>query len=286
MLRTLIHWAGHNHLLPWVLFAQFGFDFGGLLGFLEGILQGILDAIIQVFQFIWNVLVYVAQYIWAGLNFVAHFFYQLALDIKNAFKWLWDNIVKRALVKALEVFVKVRQWLQKVFGPVIRFLHRLRAWYDFYFRKWVVPILRILRQIRQTLQIFRLLGFKWAARLDARLAGIENKIVQAYELIRQNLNRVISWIDLIVDPTFLLRRSPLFGAIIRSAPELRNLMLQTVTTPLTPDQQTAQDAARGRYTLSTYKQRQQDSYSQGNLPADTQASLDQFRAKASAYLGT
>ena len=277
----------HHHdllkLLPFVV-AQYGFDFGDLFAELEAFLGSILEFLLQVVVFIWNTLVYVAQYIFSALQFIANFFYQLALDIKKAFQWIWENIVKVGLVKALQLFQTVRAWLQKVFGPILHWLKLARQWYDWAFNRFIKPVLILIQRIRQFLQIFRLLGFKWAARLDARLAQIENKIIQAYELIRQNLNRLTSWVQLIVDPTFLLRRNPLFGALIRSVPELRNLLLASVSRPLTPEEQDAQNAGHARYTLNSQEDRQKQYYSQGQLPPDVAASQADFQAKISAYV--
>jgi hypothetical protein len=270
-------------LAPFVV-GQFGFDFGDLFATLESFLGSILEFLLQVVTFLWNVLVYVAQYIWAALNFVAKFFYTLALDVGKAFKWLWDNIVKAGLVKALQLFQTIRAWLQKVFGPILHWLKIARQWYDWAFNKYIKPVLILIQKVRQFLQIFRLLGFKWAARLDARLAQIENKIIQAYELLRQNLNRLTSWVQLVVDPTFLLRRNPLFGALIRSVPELRNLLLQSVSRPLTPAEQDSITASQNRYSLTAQQDRQNQYYSQGLLPPDVVDARAQFNSALAAYV--
>lgn len=252
---------------------------GGILNILTGLFGGAGPNLLNAISGIGNIS-------FSTLQLGAGFLRDTVTSLRNIFKALWDKIIVAFLTKLLRAFIALRNFLRSIFGPIIKWLKRIRAWYDAYFNKFVKPFLKILRQVRQFLQIFRLLGFKWAARLDARLADIENKIVKAYELLRQNLNRVISWIDLIVDPTFLLRRNPLFGAIIRSAHELNNLMLQTVSRPLTPAESDKQAQAKGRYTLAGYKQRQADSYAQGNLPADAAASLQDFRSKATAFLNS
>lgn len=275
MLDTLHKIVPHGWLLVPFVLGQFGFDFGSLAGIIEGYLQAFLNFLLQILVFIWNVLVYVANYIWAALNFVANFFYTLFQDVKKAFGWLWDNVVKRGLTKAIGTFFKVRAWLTKLFAPILRWIKILRAFYDQYFNRFVKPILKIIRQMRQFLQIFRLLGFKWAARLDADLARIEQKIVQAYTTLRGYLNVVTSWIQLIVDPLGILRRNPLFAAIIRSAPELQNLLDRATQRPLTPDEMDKARRNRTWYTQSaaagnfTY-------YKQGKLPPDMEAIRQQF----------
>jgi hypothetical protein len=215
------------HTLPWFIpfvVGQFGFDFGDPgLGDIS-IVDAVVGLIVSVASFLWNALVAVANYLFAVLQFIWNFLLTIFNDIKNAFKWLWDNVVKVGLTKIVSTFLKVRQWLSNLLAPVLKWIKQIRAWYDQYFNQFVKPMLKVLRQIRQVLQVFKLLGFKWAARLDADIARIENKIVSAYVTLRGYLNIATSWIQLIVDPLGILRRNPLFAAIIRSAPELRNLM--------------------------------------------------------------
>lgn len=258
------------------LVLQFGFDFGGLASILEGYLSAVLSFIFQVVLFIWNVLVYVAQYIWSALNFVGNFFYQLAQDIKKAFGWIWNTVIKSVLTKIVDVIVKVRTWLNKIFGPLVRWLLKVRKWIDWAFNKYVKPVLVLIQHIRQVLTIFRLLGFKWAARLDALLAKIQQDIVKAYTLLRSELNKVITYLDLIVDPGAILRRNPLFAALIRSAAELRNLELQVVTRPLTPDESDKQARDRSQATADGQKANFTTYYSQGNLTPDDDAARKQF----------
>ncbi len=277
MLDTLHKLLPHGWVFVPFLVGQFGFDFGSLAGIIEGYLQAFLNFLLQILVFIWNVLVYVANYIWAALNFVANFFYTLFQDVKKAFGWLWDNVVKAGLTKVVGTFLKVRAWLTNLFAPLLKWIKILRAWYDQYFNQFVKPLLKILRQIRQVLQIFKLLGFKWAARLDADIARIENKIVALYVTLRQYLNIATSWIQLIVDPLGILRRNPLFAAIIRSAPELQNLLDRATQRTLTNDEMDRAKRNRTWYTQSaassnfTY-------YKQGQQPPDMKEILDRYNA--------
>lgn len=280
-----LHDLAHR-LAPVTFFvvAQFGFDFGGIGDALGGLLGTIETIVAEVFAFLWNVLVAVFNYLLSGLIFLLNFFYGLMVDVGNAFKWLWQNIVKVALTKLVNVFFRVRAFLQRIFGPVIRWLKIARQIMDQYFNKFVKPVLNLIRHVRQVLQVFRLLGFKWAGRLDARLAQIENKIVQAYELIRQHLNEVISWVQLIVDPTFLLRRVPLFGALIRSAPELQNVLDNATQHTPSPDELDKMNRARKQSSLAAYKADYETYFSAGTLPPDTAASQAMFEKQIEALI--
>lgn len=272
-----MRWLVHHgwHWLPFV-FLQFGFDFTDFTDALAAFYGAILDFLLQVVQFIWAVLVYVANYIWAALNWLANFFYGLMQDIARAFKWIWDNIIKVALTKLVSIFLKVRQWLQDTFQPLIDFLKKLRAWFDRLFNLYVRPILNLIRHLRQFLTIFRLLGFKWAKRLDADLAAIEQKIVQVYTFIRAQINTVISYLDLIVDPLGILRRNPLFAALISSVPELQNLLLQATQRPLLGNEVDSANQDARRYTATTQKSNFTDYYSKGQLDPCKEASRQMF----------
>lgn len=277
-MRHLLQFVQDHHALWWAIaVGQFGFDFGGDGGFLGGLLSSIIGVIVEIFSFIWNVLVAVANYLLAVLQFIWKFFGTLFEDVKKAFGWIWDKVIKAGLTKIVGTFLKVRAWLSKLFAPLLKWIKILRAWYDTYFNKFVKPILNIIRHIRQVLQIFKLLGFKWAARLDADLARLENKIVALYTTLRGYLNIATSWIQLIIDPLGILRRNPLFAAIIRSAPELQNLLDRATQRQLTPDEM---DKARRNRTWYTKEAAAGNAsyYQRGALPPDMQEIVARFNA--------
>jgi hypothetical protein len=220
----------------------------------------------------------------SSLQLGSDFLRETVTNLKNIFKSIWDTVIIGTLKKLLEAYAKIRAFLQRIFGPIVTWLKRLRKWYDDYFNRFVKPMLKIIRQFRQVLQIFKLLGFKWAARLDARLAQIETKIVRQYEIVRQTLNQAISWLDLIIDPTFLLRRNPLFGAIIRSAPELVNLTDRVTQHTVSPDEQDAMDRARTSSSRATYKEDYATYFSQGQLPPDVAESRNEFARQIDALV--
>lgn len=271
----------HWHIWIPFLLGQFGFDFTGPGTFLGDVLAFIQGEIVAALSFLFNLIVAVFNYLLTVAEFIFKFFLTLATDIKNAFKWLWDNVVKVGLTKLVSVFVRVQAWLAKYVNKVVGWLIRLRKWYDQYFNQFVRPVLNAIRHLRQTLQIFRLLGFKWAARLDARLATIENRIVAAYELLRVNLNKVTSFAQLIADPFALIRRNPVLGAILRTAPETKNAIDRATNHVETPAELAASNRANGWY--------QKDAaagnaayYQKNELPPDLAAARQEFLAAHAA----
>lgn len=280
-MRFLLH-----HWPVWVVFlvGQFGFDFGDLTDVLLGYLSDIVSFLLAAIQYIWSVLVFVANYIWAALNWIWNLAYSLFQNIKDALKWVWENVIKAGLTKLISLIQRIRQWLHDTLGPVIDFIKKVRRWYDDFFNRYVRPLLVILQRIRQFLAIFRLLGFKWAIRLDGDIAAIENKVAQIYTTLRGYLNQAITWLDLIVDPTGILRRNPLFGALFSNAAELRNIVLTAPYRPLTGGETDSQTRDRSQASIATQKQNFTDYYSQGKVTPDDDTFISQFNAEIDALL--
>jgi hypothetical protein len=261
-----------------LLLDGFGFDFGGMGDFFGSLLANIVQFLLQILQFIWNVLVYVANYIWAALNWLGNFFYTLFQDVAKAFKWIWEKVIKLGLTKLVTLIQKVRTWLSNTLRPILDFIKKVRKWYDDFFNRWIKPVLKMIQTMRKVLTIFRLLGFKWAKRLDADLAMVEQRIVKYYSELRKYINDAITWIDLIIDPTGILRRNPLFAALLHSQNEVRNMVLQAPARPLLGSETDAQTRDRNQATPATQKDNFTTYYAQGQLTPDDDAARKQFAA--------
>ncbi len=267
----------HNWLLlaPFLL-GQFGFDFGDNGSGDISTVDFIIAQIIGVISYIWAVLVAVANFIFSVLQFIWKFLTTLFADISKAFKWIWQRIIKEGLTKLLKAFVNVRAWLQKIFGPLICYLRAALCWFDWAFNKFVKPILNAIQHIRQVLTLFRLLGFKWAKKLDDFLAKIQRDILKVYTTIRAELNKVISVVQIIADPNAILRRNPLFAGLIRSLPELKNALYYVDDRQLTSAEEDAQARDRANATAAGQKSNFQTYYSQGRISPEDEAARKQF----------
>jgi hypothetical protein len=271
--RWLLH---HFHYFTPFVFLQFGFDFGDLTDALAGFFEDIIGLLIGLIQFIWSVLVFAFNYLFAGMNFLANFTGTLMEDISHAWEWIWQTVIMATLTKLIGLINRLRAWLKNVLQPIIDFLKKLRAWYDKLFNTYVKPFLNLLQHIRQFLRILRLLGVKWAARLDADLAYIEQKIVQVYTYLRSQLNMVITYLDLIVDPSGILRRNPLFAILLAAAPEVQNLLYGATQRPLLGSEVDSANQDAKRYTLASQQENFSAYYSKGELDPCKEASRQQF----------
>ncbi len=199
-----------------MLFLQGFFDFDPILSFLGNTVSAIFAAINAFFIFLFNLLVFLVQFLWNVIVVVAQFLVRMLGRIRDFFKVVWENIIKRGVVKLLAIFAKVRAKLAQIFGPVLRILRRIRTWIDRHILPIALRMINTIQRIRQVLVVFRIMGFEWAKALDRKLAQLEGEIFQAFQRVRSQLNRVATIINLIADPDLILRGNVLVRSILRA----------------------------------------------------------------------
>lgn len=238
--------------LPFLL-GQFGFDFFGPGTFFGDVLAFIQGEIVAALAFLFNLLVAVTNFLEAQIGFTFNFFDRLSRDIKSIFHTIWDGITKITLARILSALKKLRKKIVEIVGKILCYFQAVRDILDFLFNKFIVPYLNMIRHIRQVLGIFRLLGFKWAARLDARLAKVENDLVSAYELVRIHLNQAVSFLQIIVDPFGIFRRNPLLAGVIRDAPEIKNAIDRATNHARTQKEQDSANQDNGWFQITGHR---------------------------------
>jgi hypothetical protein len=228
--------------------------FGGLgSGFFDALVGGINDAL----KFAWDIL----KGIFSGIAaFLSH---------------LWNNVIQTVLRKILAAYARLRGILAPIFNHVLRWLQQARAIIDYIFRRFVRPYLLMIQRTRQVLQLFRLLGFKWAKRLDARLAGIEAKIIGVFLAIRAPLNQLISFVGLLADPLAILRRNPIIAAVLRDAPEIKNAIDRATAHTQLQAEVDKSNRANGWFQPAAVAGNAQY-FRQGQLPPDLAAARQEF----------
>jgi len=186
-----------------------------IIDYILGVLADIWDYFIAVLQWIWNAFVYIANIIWDALLKVFGFAWDFLKRAAVIVRAIWDNFIKRIFGKVLAAISKAHAWLEAKLSPIIRFLQRVRALYDRWFRLYIRPLLNTIQRIRRVLAILRLLHIHFADKLDAQLAKIEGKISQAVLTIRGILNNVIDVVTILSDPLLIIRRPTLVYSIRR-----------------------------------------------------------------------
>lgn len=183
----------------------------------------LFQLLLSILVFIWNVLVIVANFLFDGLVKVARFF-----------RLIWDKVIKAPLLKLLELYNRLVAYLERTLGPIIRVLRRIVERLRRYYILYVLPILNVIQTLRRVLIIFRLLGFRFAQRLDRFLLELQTRINAVFATILGHLNQVLNILNLIIDPTFLIARTIFRNSWARAIRELLSLALDTRGRSLLP----------------------------------------------------
>lgn len=143
----------------------------------------------------------------------------------NVFRSLWDGFFKKLLTKIVLGIVDFIDWVEKHLAPILKFLKKLRALIDRYYKLYIKPVLDMIHRVRRVLALMRLLHIKWADALDRRLAATEHAIAGVFLEIRGNLNRVIDLLNSFSHPSGMIRAVILIAAGRRAAA----LLIRTLT---------------------------------------------------------
>ena len=184
--------------------------FGGVLSSIVSLLNAILGALFFLLQLlaaaftaIYNALVAIVNVLVNAIKIIARGFIHVISDIIHGrFLHLFQDY--------LDLKAKLLQWL----GPVLRILQTIRKLFNQFVLLPLLRFINLIQQIRQFLTIFRLLGFKWAVRLDNSLLKLEQKVVTNTLILQSWLNFTISILDLIIDPSLIFRKNFLLASLL------------------------------------------------------------------------
>lgn len=177
---------------------------GSVVGEIEAILVYLFQLLVAVAQFIWNGLLIVAQYAVDGLKAVGSFF-----------RHIWDNFFKGIFQDIWKGIVKVHDWLEAHLRPLINFLKKVQKYFDKIYKTYVRPFLIAIQRIRKVISILRLLHIHIADGLDKILAQVQRDVQNTFLQIRGILNTTIDLLNIVADPTKLLRRPTLILSLRR-----------------------------------------------------------------------
>jgi len=152
------------------------------------------------------------------------FFSGLFGRLRDLARVLFEGGWKQIIPKILDVIRRIRARLAAMLQPLINYLRHLRAFWDFYFRVYVRPLLNLIQRVRQVLLIFRIFHLKFAAQLDKRLAALESDIAGLFLDTRRQINRLLNYVNLILDPAGLFQVDTYLKTVARSVGELFSLI--------------------------------------------------------------
>lgn len=192
----------------------FTFDPGVFFGGIISTIIAVINAIISALVYLFNLLVEVFNFLYHALVAIANVLVKGVKLIARGFVHVINDIIHGRFVHLYEDYLKLKAKLAEIFAPVLRILKRIRAIYNQFVLAPLLRMIHLIQQIRQFLVIFRILGFKWAAKLDALLARQEQRLIHNVLVIQAWINLAISIIDLMVDPSLIMRKNFLLASLL------------------------------------------------------------------------
>ncbi len=196
------------------------FDLSGFLGGLIGVLQGLLAQLISAIVFLFQLLQAVSVFIWNALVATVQFLLKGFQVLLRGLKHVISDVVHLRFRHLLEDYLKLKQMLNKWLEPVLKIIRRIREIQQLIFDTWIRPVLNMLQHIRQVLAIFRIFHLKFAEKLDRQIAELEGKIIRNTLRIVQEVNRIASFIELILDPLRFFPQGRALVGVLRGLADL------------------------------------------------------------------
>lgn len=197
-----------------------GGGIGSIFDPIVGLLAAAINAIIAFLRELVRVLAAVLNFLWAGELSLGRFSLLGDTAILKWFRHVFSSIFQAGMVNAirhlLSLYQKLRAWLQKLKA----WLDRLHALQQKYMVTALRRVINIIQRVRKVLVIFRLLHFKFAAKLDNWLAGIEGRIVSALFTVARKTNTLIAWLNWLFDPLGMIRRNVLVRSLAGALDDL------------------------------------------------------------------
>ncbi len=164
---------------------------------------------------------------------------------------VWQNYVKKAITWLASHYQKLRAWLKRTITPIIKRLEKIKKWYDTHVLKQQLRTLQMIQTIRRFLGILRIFHVTWAAKLDATLADMQNRIEQSIAIVRGTLNQIVNTLALVLDPALLITRNVLGASLLTHLAAIKRIFAYGYHGPLTASETTFLDNNVDRYHTKT-----------------------------------
>jgi hypothetical protein len=242
-------------------------DFLGGVGAVFGQLAQIFNAL---FVALYNVLAAALNFVWNTLVAVFNFVVQMFQKIAKVLTGLWTNHLKPFFTTAINIIEGMFSALQQLAKIIQKVIQRIRDFYNTWIGPALTDFLDFISRLRAALVVFRILGFNWAKKLDADLAGIQASVTKVIQDIVGSLNDAISILQVMVDPKMIIREDFFRHTLFSSLLGLKRAVAYGSDRPVTPAEQTnitqTQDAVWGAAPLQTRSADGSTSYAPGFAP--------------------
>jgi hypothetical protein len=191
-----------------------GFDAGAFFSGIVDSIVGIINSIIAALVFLFNLLAAAFQFLYSALVAIANAVVTAVKVIARGFIHVLSDIVHGRFLHLFQDYLDLKAKITAWLAPVLRILARIRALFNQFVLAPLLRFINLIQHIRQFLTVFRLLGFKWAKRLDNSLVKLEQKVVTNTLVLQAWVNLAISVLDLIVDPSLIFRKNFLLASLL------------------------------------------------------------------------
>jgi len=135
--------------------------------------------------------------------------------IANIFRKLWANVLGPLINWIGSKVTDLAGKLRKLLEPLLRHLELIKNFIREIYKKWLRPILDTIDAIRQVLRLLELFHIKVARQLDDALGAIERRLLQPFQFVLTQINKIEDVIDRIVTLDGLLQRVTLLGSLAK-----------------------------------------------------------------------
>jgi hypothetical protein len=228
----------------------------GFLDFLSGVgnVFGQLASITsEIFSFLWQIMAQLFSFLWDTQVAVYNWNFSTFLSVGKFFRNIWTNYIKIGLLWVMKEIGKLWSFLHRILDPILKWLQKIRKWYDTHILPMLLKELQLIQRIRQFLALLRIFHVKWAQALDDKLLSMQGKITTSIEAVRGYLNMIISWISLVTDPSMIIRRNTLGAWLLSHLGGLKRIVGYGGNRPLTASEQAMLDHEAVRFRPDTMK---------------------------------
>lgn len=136
----------------------------------------------------------------------------------DAMKIVWSDVLKPALVWLDKALTRLQTWLKDTFGPVFKWLRRVRDELNAIYTRFVKPVVDTIEFIRQINRVLLTFHITVLQQLDSYLAELERRIREPILWLYARLTDVENAVNFIVTADGFFQRLTLLRSLDRHAP--------------------------------------------------------------------
>lgn len=130
---------------------------------------------------------------------------------------LWVRVLRPLLDTVKGIIDDIRRIYDRVLRPIFQTIEKVRKIILDLYERFVRPVIIAIQRLRKALYVLRLLGFKFAERLDRRLAEIESRITGPLLEVLRQVNTLGGWLNVILTGRGLLQEPTLINSLAKYA---------------------------------------------------------------------